>query len=66
LNARERCSGRPGKFSRDPVATCRLRAAEGDGIFDFQEQVEERRRFGVRRPSEAATALWIFESFAID
>jgi iron complex transport system substrate-binding protein len=35
LNARERCSGRPGNISRDPVATCRLRAAEGDGILSF-------------------------------
>ena len=35
MNARERCSGRPGEFSTDPVATCRLRAAEGDGILSF-------------------------------
>jgi ABC-type Fe3+-hydroxamate transport system substrate-binding protein len=53
LNARERCSGRPGKFSSDPVATCRLRAAEGDGILNFRKQIWSAltcQRFVKRRP----------------
>ena len=29
----------PREFSRDPVATCRLRAAEGDGILIFRRQI---------------------------
>ena len=29
----------PREFSRDPVATCRLRAAEGDGILSFKKRI---------------------------
>ena len=59
MNARERCSGRPG-ISRDPVATCRLRAAEGDGILNFKKKIWSAltcQRFRTRRRVAALQIL---------